>query len=107
MSTNTWRLAASASVLAALLVWTTRPTSGQGPLFTTQNGEWPTYGGDLRSTRYSPLDQINAETFNKIEVAWRFKTDVQPTVNAPDGQGCPLHRRGNPARGRGPGRCDG
>ncbi len=40
-----------------------------------KNGEWPTYGGDLGSTRYAPLDQINAENFNKLEVAWRFKTD--------------------------------
>ena len=27
------------------------------------------------STRYSPLDQINASNFDKLEVAWRFKTD--------------------------------
>ena len=40
-----------------------------------KNGEWRTYGGDLGSTRYSPLDQINAGNFNKLEVAWRFKTD--------------------------------
>src|SRR2546423_1406358 len=40
-----------------------------------KNGEWRTYGGDLGSTRYSPLDQINAQNFNKLEVAWRFKTD--------------------------------
>ncbi len=40
-----------------------------------KNGEWRTYGGDLGSTRYSPLDQINASNFNKLEVAWRFKTD--------------------------------
>ena len=40
-----------------------------------RNGEWPTYGGDLGNTRYSPLDQINAENFSKLEVAWRFKTD--------------------------------
>src|ERR1700677_381125 len=41
----------------------------------TASGEWPTYGGDLGNTRYSPLDQINAENFSKLEVAWRFKTD--------------------------------
>jgi quinoprotein glucose dehydrogenase len=41
-----------------------------------QNGEWRTYGGDLGSTRYSPLDQVNATNFNKLEVVWRFKTDV-------------------------------
>ncbi len=41
----------------------------------TKNGEWRNYGGDLGSTRYSPLDQINASNFGKLEVAWRFKTD--------------------------------
>jgi len=41
----------------------------------TQHGEWPTYGGDLASTRYSPLDQIDRNNFSKLEVAWRFKTD--------------------------------
>ncbi|HEX3371326.1 MAG TPA: PQQ-binding-like beta-propeller repeat protein, partial [Candidatus Acidoferrales bacterium] len=40
-----------------------------------KNGEWRTYGGDLASTRYSALDQINADNFNKLTVAWRFKTD--------------------------------
>jgi quinoprotein glucose dehydrogenase len=40
-----------------------------------KNGEWPTYGGDLGSTRYSALDQVNAGNFYKLEVAWRFKTD--------------------------------
>ncbi len=43
---------------------------------TTTAGEWRTYGGDLRSTRYAPLDQINADNFSKLEVAWRFKTDA-------------------------------
>jgi len=38
------------------------------------NGEWRTYGGDLGNTHYSALDQINAANFNKLEVAWRFKT---------------------------------
>src|SRR5262245_35816909 len=39
-------------------------------------GEWTTYGGDLASTRYSPLDQINKDNFGKLEVAWRLKTDA-------------------------------
>jgi quinoprotein glucose dehydrogenase len=39
------------------------------------NGEWTTYGGDLGHTRYSALSQINAENFNNLELAWRFKTD--------------------------------
>ena len=38
-------------------------------------GEWRAYGGDAGSTRYAPLDQINAQNFSKLEIAWRFKTD--------------------------------
>ena len=41
-----------------------------------KGGEWRTYGGDLGSTRYAPLDQINGGNFSKLQVAWRFKTDV-------------------------------
>jgi len=40
-----------------------------------KNGEWPTYGADLGNTHYSPLDQINAGNFNKLQVVWRLKTD--------------------------------
>src|SRR6478735_3897819 len=40
-----------------------------------QAGEWRTYGGDLGNTRYSPLAQIDATNFSKLEVAWRFKAD--------------------------------
>jgi len=45
---------------------------GQGG---AKSGEWPTYGGDLGHTRYAPLDQINAANFNKLEIAWRFRTE--------------------------------
>jgi glucose dehydrogenase len=31
-----------------------------------KDGEWPTYGGDLRSDRYKPFDQINAANFGKL-----------------------------------------
>jgi quinoprotein glucose dehydrogenase len=41
---------------------------------TATTGEWPTYGGDLASTRYSPLDQIDASNFSKLQLAFRFKT---------------------------------
>jgi glucose dehydrogenase len=55
-----------------------------------KGAEWTTYGGDLASTRYSPLDQITKDNFNKLEVAWRFKTDAlgpRPEFNF---QGTPL-----------------
>jgi quinoprotein glucose dehydrogenase len=34
--------------------------------------EWRNYAADLASTRYAPLDQINAGNFDHLEVAWRF-----------------------------------
>ena len=40
-----------------------------------QGTDWPTYGGDLASSKYRPLDQINAANFSQLEIAWRFKTD--------------------------------
>ena len=40
-----------------------------------KNGEWRTYGADLGNTHYSPLDQINAANFSKLQVAWRFTTE--------------------------------
>ena len=41
----------------------------------TANGEWPSYGGNLSHDRYSPLDQIAADNFSDLELAWRFNTD--------------------------------
>src|SRR6202795_57961 len=62
----------SVLALGVVLVCMTTRVSAQS----AANGtEWPTYGADLANTRYRPLDQINASNFNKLEVAWRFKTD--------------------------------
>src|SRR5262245_1821184 len=60
--------------VVGLAVWSTVLVRGQ---VAPKVGEWPTYGATLASTRYSPLDQINATNFNKLEMAWRFKTDGQ------------------------------
>src|SRR5687767_2234746 len=57
------------------LAWVSAGLSGQTAQPSTANGEWPTYNADLKGTRYSPLDQINASNFAKLEPAWRFKTD--------------------------------
>src|SRR6202051_2316493 len=64
------------AMITAALVWVTPKVSGQaGAMPSTKNGEWPMYTAALRGSKYSPLDQINAANFNKLEVAWRFKTD--------------------------------
>lgn len=38
-------------------------------------GEWPAWGGDDGSTRYSPLSSIDAGNVDQIEIAWRWKMD--------------------------------
>src|SRR6476660_8917167 len=58
--------------VATFVPQVTGQSSGQP---STKNGEWPMYTADLRGSKYSPLDQINASNFSKLEVAWRFKTD--------------------------------
>lgn len=35
--------------------------------------EWLTYGGDYAGTHYSPLDQINRSTIDRLEVAWEWE----------------------------------
>src|ERR1700730_12438707 len=54
----------------ACLLWTVAAQAQTG----AKNGEWRTYGGDLGNTRYSPLDQINASNFDKLQIAWSFST---------------------------------
>ena len=63
--------------LVSVVVWAivigmslaTSSALGQG----TENGEWRSYGGDIKNTRYSPLDQIDASNFDELEIAWRIK----------------------------------
>jgi quinoprotein glucose dehydrogenase len=38
-------------------------------------GEWRSYGADNGNTHYSSLAQITPENFNKLEIAWRFRTE--------------------------------
>ncbi len=45
-----------------------RVRSQDGPIMV----EWPVYGGDFASTRYSPLDQIDASNVDKLRIAWRW-----------------------------------
>ena len=52
----------------------------------TEGGEWPTYGGDLASTKYSPLAQITPENISRLRVAWRAPSpDAQLSLTMPGG----------------------
>jgi quinoprotein glucose dehydrogenase len=75
MSGTTWRRIAGAGVMCLLVAAAVRLGTPAQAQTGAQSGEWRTYGGDLASTRYSALDQVNAENFSKLDVAWRFKTD--------------------------------
>ena len=77
MTRNLGRRFAVLVPLVCLTVWTlsTRSPATAQSGARSGVGEWRSYGADLANTRYSPLDQINADNFKKLEVAWRFKTD--------------------------------
>lgn len=71
-----FRVVPALALVVAALAWVTPRLSGQSsPMPSTKNGEWPMYTADLRGSKYSPLDQVNATNFSKLEVAWKFKTD--------------------------------
>src|SRR5260221_674507 len=71
MLRRAWRPGCPLVGVGIVVAWTAALYGQAG----AKKGEWPAYGGDTGHTRYSPLDQINAENFNKLAVAWRFKTD--------------------------------
>ena len=67
----------SSSVIRHAVSWGFAMCLGLSPAMAQTgavDGEWQTYGGDLGSTRYAPLDQITAENFNDLEIVWRFNT---------------------------------
>src|ERR1700741_5514741 len=59
-------------VLAVTTLWVGGAAGQQGA---PANGEWRRIGGDGGSTRYSPLDQINATNVKNLKVAWTWKGD--------------------------------
>src|ERR1700730_8433560 len=63
--------AALALGVAAFAIWILTPARGQQG--TPASGEWRVNGGDAGSTRYSPLDQINAANVRNLQVVWRWK----------------------------------
>ncbi len=43
--------------------------------YDTSGGEWKSYSGDQKGRRYSALSQIQADNFNRLELAW---TNTEP-----------------------------
>jgi quinoprotein glucose dehydrogenase len=59
-----------ASAAALLALFALPATTQQG----ASNTNWPSYGGDRGNTRYSPLTQIDAGNFSRLQPAWIFST---------------------------------
>ncbi len=49
-----------------------------------QGTDWTQITGGYTSTRYAPLDQINASNFNNLKVAWEWRGEVPPGVELGD-----------------------
>ncbi|PYS28779.1 MAG: quinoprotein glucose dehydrogenase [Acidobacteria bacterium] len=95
MSRTIYRSVSAVVLLCAGVLCLTIGLSGQSANQpSTKNGEWPYYTGDLKGTKYSPLDQINASNFKDLEVAWRFKTDNLGTRPEYKLEGTPLMVKG-------------
>ena len=65
-----WRVGVLGAVVVACAVSPLRAQDGT-------SGEWRVNGGDSGYTRYAPLEQINADTVNDLEIVWR-----RPAVDA-------------------------
>ncbi len=54
--------------------------------YDTSNGEWRSYAGDIRGTKYSPLDQIDGSNFSDLEIAWEWlSVDTAVSRSTPGG----------------------
>ena len=97
MARTLFRIVAALAFLGAAVAWLPRQVAGQAGTTgfpSTKNGEWTHYTADARGSKYSPLDQINAANFSKLEVAWRFKTDNLGTRPEYKLEGTPLMIKG-------------
>ncbi len=68
------RLTAFLVCLLLPVLWAT-PNLGRDGV---EKGQWPYYGGDAASRKYSPLTQINKENVSKLKVAWTWDSPDLP-----------------------------
>lgn len=63
-----------ASIMLGLGTLATATTAISQSGTSVNQGDWPVYHGSDFAQRYSPLDQINADNVDELEIAWRFST---------------------------------
>ena len=59
-----------------------RPAQAQTGKVRGAATEWSSYGGDKASSKYSPLDQIGAGNFNRLKVAWTWRSPDEAITKA-------------------------
>src|SRR5262245_9902775 len=87
-------LAAATLILVLSSVLSQQASGQSGSMPSTANGEWPMYTADLKGSKYSPLDQINASNFSRLQVAWTFKTDSLGATPEAKLEGTPIMVKG-------------
>ena len=43
---------------------------------------WLSYGGDKASSKYSPIDQVSGDNFNRLQVAWTWRSAEEEITRA-------------------------
>lgn len=67
ITNSRWGIGVRAVVVTCLVgVATALPSSTSA-----QTTEWRSYGSDVEGTKYSPLDQIDADNFGDLKIVWR------------------------------------
>jgi len=56
-------------------------TSQRGVAQSGQTVEWPNITGGNTATRYADINQINAQNFNNLRVAWEWRGDPDAGIN--------------------------
>ena len=59
-----------------------RLASAQAGKVPDMGTEWTSYGGDKASSKYSPLSQIVANNFDRLRVAWTWRSPDEEIVKA-------------------------
>ena len=52
------------------------------PACATDEGEWSAYGANGHNTKYLPLDQIDKDNVNEVDVAWQWESVDEPISEA-------------------------
>ena len=71
MAHETTHRSRTTKALPAALAFLVSSVAGPADAQHGTTGEWRVQGGDSGYTRYAPLDQINADTIDDLDIVWR------------------------------------